>query len=209
MMVDSLKRALFSLHRSQIYLPRNRRVAAGVARQIGRARSLLDVGCGDGSTACEVARAVGAEEVRGVEVQLRPERQIPIEAFDGRKLPFPDGRFDAVMIADVLHHATHPEELLRECVRVCRDCVVVKDHFAFGPLSEMVLWAMDVAGNASASVAVRGNYFTRPRWEGMVEAAGARQSALEWPFKIHDMPWRALMPSKLQFVARLEPTRAR
>jgi len=47
-------------------------VAEGVARQIGRAQSLLDVGCGDGNTARTVAEMIGATDVQGVEIQIRP-----------------------------------------------------------------------------------------------------------------------------------------
>ena len=205
--VDPLKRAAFRLHRTQVYEPRNRRIAEGLAARIGRADSLLDVGCGDGSTAKAVAALVGAGRVEGVEVQVRPERHIEVKAFDGSSLPFGDRSFDAVTIADVLHHAEDPQRLLSECVRVCKQCVVVKDHFAFGAVSEKLLLWLDKAGNAAAEVPVRGTYFNPSQWTGMVAAASARMSALDWPFKVHDLPWRILMPSQLQFVARLEPVR--
>ncbi|MBI3181220.1 MAG: methyltransferase domain-containing protein [Myxococcales bacterium] len=206
-MAAGLKRAVFHLHRTQVYVPRNRRIAEGLASQIGRASSVLDVGCGDGSTAAEVALKVGATQVLGVEVQLRPERCIEVRKFNGRLLPFADRSFDAVTVADVLHHASDPQALLSECIRVCRACVVVKDHFAFGPLSEKLLLWLDKAGNASASVPVRGTYFHPARWTEIVAKAGARMAALDWPFEVHHLPWRWLMPSELQFVARLEPLR--
>jgi ubiquinone/menaquinone biosynthesis C-methylase UbiE len=208
MLPAPLKSALFALHRSQIYEPRNRRVAEGVAQRIGRAASLLDVGCGDGNTAQRVAEMVGATDVQGVEVQIRPEQLIPIKEFDGNTLPFPDASFDAVMIADVLHHADNQAQLLKECVRVARNCVVVKDHFSFGPVSHQMLKWLDEAGNAAASVPVRARYFTMPEFVEMVTGAGAKVAALEWPFIIHSPPWRWIMPSELQFMARLEPTKA-
>ncbi|MEW5851322.1 MAG: class I SAM-dependent methyltransferase [Myxococcota bacterium] len=205
MVANLLKQAIFSVHRSQVYEPRNQRVAQGLARQIGQAQSILDVGCGDGSTARMLGELVGATDVRGVEIQIRPDQFIPITPFDGENLPFPDKTFDAVTISDVLHHAGNPGRLLGECVRVARRCVVVKDHFAFGPVSEKLLLVLDMAGNASASVHVRGTYFTPSQWTQMVDQARARIAALEWPFKIHHLPWSILAPSELQFVARLEP----
>jgi SAM-dependent methyltransferase len=206
MSVARLKQALFEVHHTQVYLPRNRRLAAGLARRIGRAESLLDVGCGDGATARAVAVAIGASTVRGLEVQLRKEQYVPVDAYDGLTLPFANRSFDAVTVCDVLHHAQDPGRLLSECVRVCRHCVVVKDHFSFGPLSHALLWAMDVAGNASAGVLVRGTYFSPGQWLEMVAASRARLCALDWPFVVHNLPWSVLAPPQLQFLARIEPT---
>ena len=89
--------------------------------------SVLDVGCGEGYVLAELA-ARGAGEVVGVDiVDIRADCRIPFQVYDGRTLPFPDRRFDLVMLSFVLHHV--PDDLklplLREALRVSRGKVFV------------------------------------------------------------------------------------
>ena len=58
---------------------------------------------------------------------VRPETHVPVTPFDGEHLPFADGSFDAVILVDVLHHASDPLALMREALRVSRGLLVVKD----------------------------------------------------------------------------------
>jgi len=98
-----------------------------VAPQVKPGASVLDVGCGEGYVMEELA-ARGAGEVFGVDVvDLRREKQRPFRLFDGVALPFPDRRFDVVVLSFVLHHVPDDRKraLLREAVRVCRGTVVI------------------------------------------------------------------------------------
>jgi SAM-dependent methyltransferase len=199
-----LQSALLSYHRQAIHVPRVGRVARALAAQIGRADSLLDVGAGDGAVALDVSRRVGAGRVAGVDVKLRPGAAIEVIAHDGERLPFPDGAFEAVLLSDVLHHAARPGALLAEGLRVASRVVAIKDHFQFGPLSGKVLLLMDLVGNAAARVEVRGAYFTPAGFVDLVGAAGGRITGLEWPLRIHDLPFRLVTQDRLQFAARVE-----
>ena len=96
-----------------------------------RGRRVLDLGCGRGELALLLARA-GAAEVVGAEVSadalrvardtLKPHpeaarvtlREIPASG----SLPFPDGRFDDVVLADVVEHL--PDEVLRHALAEVR-----------------------------------------------------------------------------------------
>src|SRR5690349_3344695 len=100
----ALKRILYAAHHRHVHVPRVERVARALTRQIGRARSLLDVGSGDGTVALAIGRAVGAARVAGVDVKVRPHVAVETLHYDGTHLPFPDGAFEAVTISDVLHH---------------------------------------------------------------------------------------------------------
>jgi SAM-dependent methyltransferase len=204
-MLAQIGRSLAAYHRSAIGAPRAHRIARSLGEQIGRAESLLDVGCGDGRLAQAVAEAVGATAVRGVDVKLQPETLIEVSQYDGRQLPFSDGQFEVVLLSDVLHHAIQPTGLLAECLRVARRAVALKDHLQFGAVSRLVLLAMDHAGNAAPGVTVRGEYLSLPDWHDRITAAGGRISSLRWPVLIHDLPWRLITRSEYQFTALVEP----
>jgi SAM-dependent methyltransferase len=196
-----LSRAFFAWHARRVHAPRVDRVARALARRIDSAASLLDVGAGDGSMALAVAKLTGAERVAGVDVLVRPSSAIPVARYDGTTLPFDDGAFEAVVLSDVLHHARDPERVLRESLRVAARVVAVKDHFRFGPLSAAVLYAMDRAGNAAAGVHSPGHYLAPAEWTALVDRVGARIDSIEWPLRIHDLPFRLVTRDEYQFAA--------
>jgi ubiquinone/menaquinone biosynthesis C-methylase UbiE len=202
--MKALKRAFFAYHHRTIHTPRVARVARALTVQIGRARSLLDVGAGDGTIARALAIAVGAERVAGTDINVRPETAIPVTPYDGEHLPFEDGSFDAVVLSDVLHHCENPLAVLREALRVASEVVAIKDHFCFGRVSRAVLLAMDIVGNAAPAVEVRGTYFSPGQWSALVNEAGGRFASIEWPLQIHDYPFRLITQDRLQFAARIE-----
>jgi 2-polyprenyl-3-methyl-5-hydroxy-6-metoxy-1,4-benzoquinol methylase len=202
--VRVLQRAFYEVHRRVVQAPRASRITATFVQLAGPADSLLDVGAGDGAIAAEVARRIGAQRVAGVDVLVRPVSAIEVTSYDGERLPFADGSFDVVTISDVLHHCAKPNFVLRECLRVASRCVLVKDHFQFGPLSGAMLLALDVVGNAEAGVLVRGTYFSPTEWIEMVRDAGGRVAALEWPMQIHRAPLRYVTRDELQFAMRVE-----
>src|SRR6185436_5507255 len=68
------------------------------------------------------------KEAWGVDiVDLRRNKASPFSLYDGQALPFPDDRFDLVMLNFVLHHV--PDErkirLVREALRVARGKVFI------------------------------------------------------------------------------------
>jgi SAM-dependent methyltransferase len=98
-----------------------------VAPHLDRGMSVLDVGCGEGYVGEELG-ARGVREVWGVDiVDLRRNPTGAFSLYDGRTLPFGDGRFDLVMLSFVLHHV--PDDLkiglVREALRVTRGKVVI------------------------------------------------------------------------------------
>ena len=80
---------------------------------------VLDVGCGNGTLGKALMDAKpGTFVAEGLERAVRGGEPIKVHAYDGVKIPFGDGAYDVVIVADVLHHEPDPDRLMRECARV-------------------------------------------------------------------------------------------
>ena len=84
---------------------------------------LLDVGCGAGTFLRAAGRAGWVAE--GVEVSATAaehNRAAGFEVFNGELAAarYPEGRFDVVILSEVLEHVAEPREMLREILRVLR-----------------------------------------------------------------------------------------
>jgi ubiquinone/menaquinone biosynthesis C-methylase UbiE len=106
--------------------------------------SLLDVGCGTGTTDRHFASRV--RTLHGVDVSeemlVQARRTVPTANFswyDGEKLPFADESFDVVVAICVLHHVATSKrfKMVSEMVRVTRSTGIVGvfEHNPFNPLT--------------------------------------------------------------------------
>jgi len=206
---EAVVAALDSWHERAIHSVRVSRLTEVFCELAGEGgvTSLLDIGSGDGRLALAVAERLRAPDLVGVDVLPRAGALIPVLHYDGRRLPFEAQRFDVVTICDVLHHAEHPEAVLREALRVLRPGgrVIVKDHFLFGPWSWLVLLVMDVIGNLPKGALVRARYLSRSAWTALLARVDARAEEIRWPLIIHELPWRLIARSRYQFVACVVP----
>jgi len=202
-------RAIFHLHHQAIHVPRVERIARGMAELAEDAGTMLDIGCGNGLLARRIAQLAHADTVRGVDVMVRDETSVPVAHYDGAHLPFDDASFDVITICDVLHHTADPLAVVKDAVRVLRPKgrIVIKDHFRLGTVSNAVLLAMDMLGNYSTGVLVRGTYLSPPQWVDLVASAGGTVDKLVWPFEVHALPWRLVTRSEYQFLMRVVPRR--
>ncbi|GAA0908568.1 class I SAM-dependent methyltransferase [Streptomyces thermoalcalitolerans] len=110
--------------------PRAAAAARAVLEFIPRgAREVLDVGCGTGIVTRRLAAARAGLRVVGVDRSEAMARQaaarLPgaVVLADGRRLPFPDERFDAVTSVWLLHLAPSAEDaraIVAECARMLR-----------------------------------------------------------------------------------------
>lgn len=165
--------------------------------------TVLDVGCGDGEIAWLLSHRRRDLRISGVDVLVREGTRIPVEAFDGRTLPFADESFDVVSFVDILHHCEQPLELLREARRVARRAIVIKDHARQGLAAESTLRFMDGVGNRRYGVALPFNYWTPEQWaeafatlDLTVEQRLQRLSLYPWPLTL-------AFDRRLHFIARL------
>jgi 2-polyprenyl-3-methyl-5-hydroxy-6-metoxy-1,4-benzoquinol methylase len=91
-------------------------------------RSVLDLGCGLGGYSRVLAE--GGLEVQALDVvpeYVERARSIGVDAraYDGDRVPLPDGSVDTVILLEVVEHLDDPRRLLREARRVARRNVLV------------------------------------------------------------------------------------
>ena len=107
---------------------------------IKKGDKVLDVGCGNG----HFGKAIGDHfeaKVSGVDVVDYKDAEIPVKFYDGHKIPHKDGAFDVIILAFMLHHVKHQEELLAEAVRVSRGKVILFEDVYFSPWQwAFVVW---------------------------------------------------------------------
>lgn len=109
-----------------------RRVAAETAADLAQG-VVLDVGCGPGTVALELARRAPALSVTGVDIsadmislareqaaQSGPGGRLRFEVADGAALPFPDASVDLIISTLSMHHWERKGAVLAELARVVR-----------------------------------------------------------------------------------------
>jgi len=107
---------------------------------INKGDKVLDVGCGNGHFGRAIADHFGAS-VSGVDVVDYKDAEIPVTFYDGHKIPHKDGAFDVIVLAFMLHHVEHQEELLAEAVRCSRGKVIIFEDVYFSPWQwAFVVW---------------------------------------------------------------------
>lgn len=132
-------------------------------------RTILDFGCGDLSLAKQLRRvhprlAIAAVDV--VDFGIR-ENNITFRTYDGKKLPYKNGRFDGVIAFHVLHHCTDSRKCFSECARVAkRRLLIVEPVWRIKP--EIILMSiLDWVWNAwkDRSIPMQYTYRSRKEWE--------------------------------------------
>ncbi len=200
---------LHSWHARYVHSRRVRVLAALAARMLPEgSRTVLDVGCGDGRLAKAVMQLRPELEIVGVDVQVRPDAQIPVTVYDGVTLPFSDGRFDSALLIDVLHHTESPPAALRETARVAPGCTILKDHLLCGFAAGVTLRLMDEVGNRHHGVALPYNYLDQAGWDAAFAGAGIAPSEIDLCRGLYPRPASWIFGRRLHFIAKLEPASA-
>ncbi len=187
-----------------VYESRLRGLVSAVGPMLRTGDRVLDVGCGNGTLGRALMDAQPGLEVEGLERVPRGGEAIAVSAYDGGRFPFDDRVFDVVMIADVLHHERDPVALLRECARVARRGVFIKDHKTDGPgwsLPHTRISLMDWAANAPYGVPCLYDYPTQAGWRARMLEAGLVLER-EWTaMSLYPLPYRWVFTGQLQYAA--------
>jgi SAM-dependent methyltransferase len=192
------------IHSGFVYDRRIRVLSGHLAELIPSQSRVLDVGAGDGLLAHTIRQRRTDIEMTGIDVLVRGHTHVPVEAFDGKCIPYEDASFDIVMFVDVLHHAEDPSQLLREAARVARRALLIKDHTLTGFLAGPTLRLMDRVGNQRHGVALPYNYWTRQQWLQNIDALCLKIGAWKSKLGLYTWPANFLFDRSLHFVARLD-----
>lgn len=188
------------LHRP-VYERRKAVLVRTIAPALPTGARVLDVGCGNGQLGRALMDARPDLQVEGLERYPRDGAAIPVTGYDGGAMPFSDGAFDAVIVADVLHHEEDPHRLLAECVRVSRGLVVVKDHALQGPFARQRVSFIDWAANAPYGVRCLYRYNTLAQWREWLDRHQLRPVHEHASMNLYPPGLNMLFGRRLQYMA--------
>ena len=176
-------------HRKIIMARRVNRIVGHIASLLpDDVSTILDVGAGTGEIALGVLRHKPALKITCADVYIRPKTFIDVREYDGKKLPFADNAFDAVMTIDVLHHCEDPVATLQECARVACKWVIIKDHVAGTPWDTIRLRFMDWIGNRAHGVELPYNYLSKTDWQKAFSKTGLTEDKQVYRLGLYPYP---------------------
>lgn len=168
--------------------------------------SVLDVGAGTGEIAQAINMLRPKIQISGADVYIRPKTFIPVLEYDGNKLPFDDASFDAVITVDVLHHCNDPVAVLKECARITRKWVVIKDHVANSRYDKKVLKFMDWVGNKAHGVVLHYNYLSSSEWNLAFDKVKLKKVKKIDELNLYPMPFDIIFGGSLHCLYLLKKT---
>ncbi|HSW98863.1 MAG TPA: methyltransferase domain-containing protein [Candidatus Saccharimonadales bacterium] len=151
---------------------RTKSIVKALLPGLGKGRRVLDIGAGS----CHIAQTLAAKHglaVTAVDVVDHNITNFPLELYDGKRLPYADGSFDAGLVVFVLHHAADAGALLGEAARVCKRLIIVED--TPGNRFERAAWKrLDYALNHAVhkDVAVAHASHSAGQWQAIFKKGG-------------------------------------
>ena len=106
----------------------------------------------------------------------------------------------------MLHHCGDPAVVLKECARVSKKWVIIKDHISDSRYDEIVLSFMDWVGNRSHGVVLPYNYLSSSDWSAAIGEAGLKKIDSFTKLKIYPMPFEFVFGGGLHCLYLLEKT---
>lgn len=204
-MAGPISKLMQAMH-GPVYRSRLRALLSKILPHLKEGDRVLDVGCGNGTLGralMDDPRAPRGLVVEGLERVARGGEPITVHAYPGGRMPFEDGSFDAVIVADVLHHEQDPQGLLRECARVSRRLLIIKDHQIKGPLAQTRVSFIDWAANAPYGVPCLYRYNTPAEWAAVPGRLGLEVAESVGSMKVYPPGVNLLFGGGLHYFAVL------
>ena len=200
-----MSKLLQSLHNKYVFQRRIQVLSNEVASVLDDAKTVLDIGCGDGTISKLSAEKKGnGVKFSGIDVMARPTCAIDFKLFDGYTIPHADNSFDACMFIDVLHHLNHIKEIIAEAKRVSSKYIIIKDHLYKNKFDYDTLKFMDWVGNKPHSVEVIYNFRKEEFWKNLFEELGLEVVIFNKQIPLYPFPFSALFGRDLHFVTLLK-----
>ena len=205
-MIQAISRLAATLH-GPVYRSRLKELLRHILPHLKTGDRVLDVGCGNGRLGRALMEAPSSPEglkVEGLERVVRGGEPITVHAYDGHAIPFTDGNFDVVLLADVLHHEENPDHLLKECARVCRRLLIIKDHQIKGAFAHSRIKLLDWAANAPYGVPCLYRYNTPEQCKRMPDLVGMESIHTVPSMRLYPFPYWLIFGDSLQYFTVLK-----
>jgi ubiquinone/menaquinone biosynthesis C-methylase UbiE len=134
-----------------------------IEKYIETGAQVLDVGAGTGWVAQRLLERKGCD-VHLLDVVDCNETSLPLQLYDGKKLPYPAKTFDVALFVFVLHHALNHGELLQEAARVARQKIIIVEDTPANPGERIVQWFWDTILSFEHGFAAPHNYNGIATW---------------------------------------------
>jgi SAM-dependent methyltransferase len=191
------------VHQGYVHQRRTNVLSRHVADLLPPDVSVVDIGTGDGLIAKKLLDRRPDVSLKATDVLVRPDQHIPVEPFDGLRLPFADGAFDAAVLVDVLHHATEPVALLEEAKRVSRGLVIVKDVMTEGLFARQTLHLMERLANTAHGISIPDTFWSQAEWKAAFQRLGLEVDTWHRRLGLYPFPANLIFERRFHFVARL------
>lgn len=195
---------LGNLHGDYVHARRVQVLRKCLSDLIPQQASVLDIGCGDGKLGSLITSNRPDLHYMGIDVLVRNDTPIPVRAFDGVHVPFPDKSWEFVMLVDVLHHTEDPMVLLREATRVAKTALLIKDHLLDAFLAGPRLRLMDTIGNRRFGVALPYNYWRYEQWRLAFGNLGLSVNVWKKDLRLYPLVADWIFGRSLHFVSRVD-----
>jgi len=166
--------------------------------------SVLDVGAGDGLLARKLQGQRPDLTITAVDVVLRSDARIDVQAFDGTHLPYAEDSFDTVLLVDVLHHAERPIDLLSETRRVARRSIVIKDSVLRGLGAKATLHLMEYLANRRHGIRMPERFWTAAEWRNAFADLELKPDSYSTRLGLYPFPANWVFERGFHFLARLQ-----
>ena len=136
--------------------------------------SMLDLGCGD-MILTEYLHHHSNLQVTGIDTIDSNLSHLPVQLYDGDRIPFPDGTFDVAMVAYVLHHCRDISAVLSEMKRVTARKLLVFEEIYNRGISRSILTMHDFGNRfLSTKMNIPCNFLRIEQWYDCFAACGLK-----------------------------------